>query len=197
MSCGEDAGPLIWPFHVNAPRSPSVLGNSLARLPGRRRSRRSQPGTAVPRIVRRPRRGPVIESAEATRCPMRAPDGTACPMASPRNEPERAPHGSTARCVIRGACDASALFTLFSNPGILTESPSSLAPVDARPPAADLRANPVGRSTTRPSTPSHLALSRRDSRAHVCPSGAVVAARRRNPRTCAEGCAGCKRRGPS
>ena len=68
------------------------------------------------------------EAPAAVQCPMRGPDGEACPMhRSQAAAPETAPE----RCVMRGTCDGpmSAMVALLSQLGVLPSATS--APVQA------------------------------------------------------------------
>ena len=75
--------------------------------------------------------------AAETHCPMRAADGTPCPMHRGHGHQQQ-PAGDT-DCALRGACGGpmTALVRLLSNHGILPESSAIGAPVAQRtlPPA--------------------------------------------------------------
>lgn len=84
-------------------------------------------------------------------CPMRAKDGTPCPMhQASRPQDHAAGHGTndvrqptSDRCVLRGTCEGPPLFTLFSNPGILPDLAISFAQVEPRPAASHLDEQPL------------------------------------------------------
>ena len=85
------------------------------------------------------------KSTAATHCPMRAADGTPCPMhRGGRNDAGEKP---TDKCSIRGTCNGpmAALFALLSNHGVLTDSFAMLPDVRASYVAAHTRENLISR----------------------------------------------------
>jgi hypothetical protein len=64
------------------------------------------------------------ETAAVDHCPMRAADGTPCPM----HRESGAGRSSDDECTIRGTCGGpmAALVTLLSSPGVLTESHATM-----------------------------------------------------------------------
>ncbi len=97
------------------------------------------------------------EPAPAPHCPMRAADGTACPMH--RGGQDKADHSSTppadGRCSMRGTCGGplEALVTFLSFHGVLTDPPATAA--DLHPggagPCTDVQ--PIARRTPPESPP--------------------------------------------
>jgi hypothetical protein len=78
------------------------------------------------------------EEAAATRCPMRATDGTPCPMH--RGDNSEAADTSRDRCAMRSSCTGpmAALLAQLSNQGILTD-PFQVQPDRQASPAAPHR----------------------------------------------------------
>jgi hypothetical protein len=91
------------------------------------------------------------ENAAATRCPMRAADGTPCPM---HQDSRHAGEGSSDTCSMRGTCKGpmAALLAQLSNVGILTVSLSVLPDLYAAGILSTASEDPVGHFTP-PDTP--------------------------------------------
>jgi len=83
--------------------------------------------------------------AAAAHCPMRAADGTPCPMhRTGRHNHDEEPSD---RCSIRSACDGpvSALFAFLSNCGVLADLPSTLTGFHASAVTLQTRESLIGR----------------------------------------------------
>jgi hypothetical protein len=91
------------------------------------------------------------ENAAATRCPMRAADGTPCPM---HRDSQHADEGSRDMCSMRGTCKGpmAALLAQLSNVGILATSFSVLPDLRATGTISTASEDLVGRFTP-PDTP--------------------------------------------
>ena len=89
------------------------------------------------------------ESAPAARCPMRAVDGTACPMHRTADASEHSHHAPSAPadCRLTGICAGpmAALFTLLSNHGVLPESSTALPGAALRSVAIVIHDDVIGR----------------------------------------------------
>ena len=87
------------------------------------------------------------EAPKRTHCPMRTSGDEACAMhRHGATAQHRDPDSTTSDCVMRRACQAPAVFTIFASPGILPATMLATPDAGVPAPAPALRETPIARN---------------------------------------------------